>query len=84
MDLVLNLKNELSDNIVQTLKALSLTDDKENENNYGMHNSPLPSCPPCNETNFPGFNPSPYDYMNSASQATNPMITQLLAQIADL
>ena len=84
MDLVLNLKNELSDNIVQTLKALSLTDDNENENNYGMNNSPLPSCPPCNETNFAGFNPSPYDYMNSASQATNPMITQLLAQIADL
>ena len=84
IDLVSNLKNELSDNIVQTLRALSLTDENGNENNYDMNNGPVPSCPPCHDTNFAGFNPSPYDYMNSASQPNNPMITQLLAQIADL
>ena len=85
IDLVSNLKNELSDNIDQILRALSLTGGNDNVNTYDMNNSPVNSCTPCNDNNFTGLNPPPHEYMNSATQASqHPLIKQLLSQMADM
>ena len=75
IDLLSNLQNELSDNIVQTLKFLSLTDENENVNTYEMSNSPANSFSPSIKNNFTGINPSLYEYINLLTQSSkDPLI----------
>ena len=63
LESVSNLRIELSDNIVQTLRALSATEKNEKKvTPYVMNNSPLNPLCPIVENSLMGLNPSPYDY----------------------
>ena len=77
-DVVSNLKNELAENFMQTLQAMHMTDDQENQN-PNLQSQMVPTSYIAQPTGIQDNN------MFSAVQtAQDPILQQLLAQMAQM